>query len=135
MVCATIWLIMSQHSKTLSASVPEPVYRRAREIARQEQRQQSAVVADALRLYASLTPAARLVMENLAEQYGPRALDKLQAELSRALLRAQWEALADQTARKLPSELTKLSDDDVMRTVDEEAAATGRDRAATRSRR
>lgn len=126
---------MATKSKTLSASVPEPVYRRAREIVRQEQRKQSAVVADALRLYAALTPAARRVMEHLAEQYGPGALGKLQAELSRALLRAQWEVLADETGRTLPPELAKLRDDTLTRVVDEEVTAVRRERASPRSRR
>ena len=119
---------MATKTRTLSASVPEPVYRRAREIARAEQRRQSTVVADALRLYASLTPAARRVMEQMTERYGPGALDQLQAPLSRAVLRARWEALAAETARALPPELARLTDDELMRAAQDEVAAERRGR-------
>lgn len=115
-------------SKTLSASVPEGIYERTREIVRREKRKQSAVVADALRLYSSLTPAARRVMEELEEQYGPRATEKLESELSRALLRARWEILVDETATRLSEELARASDRTLEEVVDEEVTAARRER-------
>lgn len=126
---------MPTKAKTLSASVPESVYRRTRDIVRNERRRQSAVVTDALRLYSALTPAARRVMEDLTEQYAPAAVEKLRSELSRALLRARWEVLADETAQRLPPELTKLPDQALMRAVDDEVAATRRKRVPGRLRR
>lgn len=119
-------------SKTLSASVPQPVYERARDVVRTENRKQSAVVADALRLYTSLTPAARRVMEELAEEYGAGASARLESELSRALLRVRWEALADETRRRLPNEVAELSDEELAELVGEEIAGARRERGTGR---
>lgn len=122
-------------SKTLSASVPQAVYERAREVVRRESRKQSAVVADALRLYTALTPAARRVMEQLAGEYGSQASARLEAELSRALLRVRWEALAEETRRRIPKELAELSDDELSKLVEEEVTDARREGGAARRRR
>ncbi|MGH7545566.1 MAG: hypothetical protein ACREKI_05220 [Gemmatimonadota bacterium] len=119
-------------SKTLSASVPQPVYERAREVVRSENRRQSAVVADALRLYTSLTPAARRVMEELAEEYGAGMPARLESELSRALLRVRWEALAEETRRRLPKELAELSEEELAGVVEEEITGARREGRAGR---
>ncbi|MBI4421302.1 MAG: hypothetical protein HY560_10790, partial [Gemmatimonadetes bacterium] len=67
--------------------------------------------------------------------YGQGVADKVQAELSRALLRVQWEALAAETARTLSPDLAKLSDDELTGTAEEEVAAQRRERSGARPRR
>jgi predicted transcriptional regulator len=87
-------------TKTLSASLDPAIYRATQRVAKEERRPQSAVVAEALRLYTGLPLETRQAVLALDRQLGEEATaSKLGAAVRTATLEARLEAIV----RTLPS--------------------------------
>lgn len=87
-------------TKTLSASLDPAIYRATQRVATEERRPQSAVVAEALRLYTGLPLETRQAVLALERQLGEEATaSKLGAAVRTATLEARLEAIV----ARLPS--------------------------------
>jgi len=82
-------------TKTLSASLDPVVYRAAQRAAKEERRPQSAVVAEALRLYTALPLDTRQMLLSLELQIGAQNVSTAVGTAIRgAALQARFEAIA-----------------------------------------
>lgn len=94
-------------TKTLSASLDPAIYRATQRVATEERRPQSAVVAEALRLYTGLPLETRQAVLALERQLGEEATaSKLGAAVRTAALEARLEAIVAQLP-PLPTDLTE----------------------------
>ena len=92
-------------TKTLSASLDPAIYRATQRVAKEERRPQSAVVAEALRLYTGLPLETRQAVLALDRQLGAEATaSKLGAAVRTAALEARLEAIVAQLP---PADLTE----------------------------
>jgi predicted transcriptional regulator len=92
-------------TKTLSASLDPAIYRATQRVAKEERRPQSAVVAEALRLYTGLPLETRQAVLALDRQLGAEATaSKLGAAVRTATLEARLEAIVAQLP---PADLTE----------------------------
>lgn len=91
-------------TKTLSASLDPGLYRAAQRVAKEERRPQSAIVAEALRLYTGLPLETRQAVLALERQLGEEATaSRLGAAVRTAALEARLEAIVAQLP---PADLT-----------------------------
>jgi len=82
-------------TKTLSASLDPAVYRAAERAAKEERRAQSAVVAEALRLYTGLPLETRQLLVNLERQLGEKGVaSTVGGAIRAAALEARFATLA-----------------------------------------
>jgi hypothetical protein len=82
-------------TKTLSASLDPTIYRAAQRAAKEERRPQSAVVAEALRLYTSLPLDTRQLLLGLQLQVGEeRVSSTVGAAIRAAALEARFQSIA-----------------------------------------
>ncbi len=89
---------------TISAYTSDELKRKIDQITREEGRKQAQVGNTALELYAALPPAARrafLEVCAVEEELPTGALDRVIAEVSRALLNAKWEVTSARIAREV----------------------------------
>jgi hypothetical protein len=89
---------------TISAYTSDELKRKIDQITREEGRKQAQVGNTALELYAALPPAARrafLEVCAVEEELPTGALDRVIAEVSRALLNAKWEVTSARIGREL----------------------------------
>jgi len=103
-------------TKTLSASLDPAIYRATQRVAKEERRPQSAVVAEALRLYTGLPLETRQAVLALDRQLGAEATaSKLGAAVRIATLEARLEAIVAQlpTAELTEAQITKLASEAV----------------------
>ena len=82
-------------TKTLSASLDPVVYRAAQRVAKEERRPQSAVVAEALRLYTALPLDTRQMLLSLELKLGAqRVAGAVGSAIRSAALQARFDAVA-----------------------------------------
>ena len=92
-------------TKTLSASLDPALYRATQRVAKEERRPQSAVVAEALRLYTGLPLETRQAVLALDRQLGAEATaSKLGGAVRTAALESRLEGIVAQLP---PSDLTE----------------------------
>jgi len=99
-------------TKTLSASLDPAIYRATQRVAEEERRPQSAVVAEALRLYTGLPLETRQAVLALDRQLGPEATaSKLGAAVRSAVLEARLEAIVAQlpSTERTETQIAKLA--------------------------
>jgi predicted transcriptional regulator len=112
--------------QAISVLLDGELARRTRDVAKGDRRSQSAVVASALNLYTALSPTARQVLEEVS---GRAEMDEVSDAIERALLRIQWNRMAEQVDPVLTERLTGFSDEDLMSLASEAVDETRRDRA------
>lgn len=101
--------------KTLSASLEGELVQRTREVAERERRSQSSVVSSALDLYTALSPVAHQVLEEVSRRSD---MDEVAEQIERALLRIQWNRMAEDVDPVLRERVAGLSDQDLMDLAD-----------------
>jgi len=112
--------------QTISILLDGELSRRTRDVAKGERRSHSAVVASALNLYTALSPTARQLLEEVSRQ---AVMDEVSEAIERALLRIQWNRMAEQIDPVLTKRLTGFSDEDLMSLASEAVDETRRSRA------
>lgn len=115
--------------QTISIRLDCELARRTRDVAERQRRSQNAVISSALDLYTSLSPAAHQVLEEVSQQAD---LTEVAGQIERALVRAQWNRMAEQVDPALTVRLAGLSDEDLMLLANEAVDEVRRSRAERR---